>query len=252
MEPSRPHLFRVSSVFHPWLNSIVPSERLQAQSSLYPRGPIPIFMLMTDAPYVARRATVEDLPQLLALWELERLPATALEKRFTEFQVVSDHAGVVLAAIGLQIAGAQGWLHGEAIAQAELSETFRALLWKRLQVIIQNHALERLWTQLPALAWRERGFERATEEQLKLRPAAFPEGEGEWQMLTLRAADAKAALEREFAELKTWQQQDAARFQLRVQWMKRVALGVTVVVFLLVIAWAVVLFKYGPKFFQGR
>ena len=71
-------------------------------------------------------------------------------------------------------------------------------------------------------------------------------------MLTLRAADAKAAFEREFAELKAGQQQEAARLQLRVQWLKSVALGVTVVVFLLVIAWVVVLFKYGPKFFHGR
>ena len=209
-------------------------------------------MTMTAAPYVARRATVEDLPQLLALWELERLPAAALEKRFTEFQVVSDDAGVVLAAVGLQILGAQGLLHGEALARPELSEELRARLWKRLQVIIQNHALERLWTQLPPSTWREYGFQRATEEELKQRPAAFAAGEGEWRMLTLRAADAKAAFEREFAELKAGQQQEAARLQLRVQWLKRVALGVTVVVFLLVIAWVVVLFKYGPKFFHGR
>ena len=136
-------------------------------------------MTMTEAPYVARRATVEDLPQLLALWELERLPATALEKRFTEFQVVSDDAGVVLAAVGLQIIGAHGLLHGEAIARPELSDMLRGLLWKRLQVIIQNHALERLWTQLPAHAWRDQGFERATEEQLKLRPAEYPSQYGD-------------------------------------------------------------------------
>jgi N-acetylglutamate synthase-like GNAT family acetyltransferase len=207
---------------------------------------------MTDTPYLTRRATVEDLPQLIALWQLERLPAGALEKRFTEFQVVSDEAGVVLAAIGLQIAGAQGWLHSEAIGRAEISDALRDLLWKRLQVIIQNHALERLWTQMNSTAWRERGFDPADEEQLKLRPPAFTESEGEWRVITLRAAQATAVLEREFAEVKNLQQQERMQLQNRVRWMKRVALGVTVIVFLLLIAWAAVMLKLGPRLFQGR
>jgi hypothetical protein len=37
-------------------------------------------MIMTAAPqYRARRATVEDLPQLISLWQLEQLPAASLE-----------------------------------------------------------------------------------------------------------------------------------------------------------------------------
>ena len=40
-------------------------------------------MTMTDTGFVARRATVEDLPQLLPLWRLENLPADELEKRFS-------------------------------------------------------------------------------------------------------------------------------------------------------------------------
>ena len=225
---------------------------------------------MTETPYVTRRATVEDLPQLIALWQLERLPAEALEKRFTEFQVVCDDAGLMLAALGLQIAGAQGLLHGESIARPELSDALRDLLWKRLQVLIHNHALERLWTQLPSHYWRERGFERVAAEALEKLPPAFGRPDTgtvalspspqvslssrgrEWQMMALRAASATAALEREFAEIKTLQQQETARLQQRVQWMKRVALGVTVAVFLLVVAWAVVLLKYGPKFFRAH
>ena len=73
---------------------------------------------MTDAPrLVTRRATVEDLPQLIDLWRLEQLPAASLEKRFTEFQIVCDDIGRVLAAVGIQISGAQAWLHSESIAQ---------------------------------------------------------------------------------------------------------------------------------------
>jgi N-acetylglutamate synthase-like GNAT family acetyltransferase len=220
------------------------------ESSLYPRGPISIFMPMTEPRLVARRATVEDLPQLLDLWRLERLPAEALEKRLTEFQVVADDAGVVYAALGLQLAGAQGWLHSEAIARPEMSDQLRALLWQRLQVIIQNHALERLWTQMPGPFWREQGFVPATDELMKQRPAKFPLDDQPWFVATLRAATAAAALEQEFAELKNLQALEKARTQERVRWMKRLALGVTIGVFLLVVVWAVIMLKLGPRLFQ--
>ena len=209
-------------------------------------------MMIATPQYVARRATVEDLPQLVALWRLEQLPADALEKRFTEFQVVSDETGQVLAAIGIQIVGTQGLLHGEAIAKPESADDLRERLWNRFQAIIQNHALERLWTQMNVPFWRQKGFEHAMTDQVASRPAQFFGGEREWLTKTLRAADANAAVERELAQLKAMQHEESARMQQRVQWAKRIALGVTVVVFLLVVAWAVVMLKYGPKIFGGR
>lgn len=202
---------------------------------------------MTDTRLVTRRATVEDLPQLIPLWRLEQLPAEALEKRFTEFQVVTDDAGQVLGAIGLRIVGTQGCLHSESIALPELSDEIRARLWKRLQVSIQNHALERLWTQMDGMFWREQNFQPATDEQLKMLPAAFQNEFPKWQVLTLRAAVANAALESEMAELKALQQVEAERLRNRVRWAKRIALSVTVVVFILVVIWAVMLLKVGPQ-----
>jgi N-acetylglutamate synthase-like GNAT family acetyltransferase len=208
-------------------------------------------MIMTAAPHhVTRRATIEDLPQLIPLWELEQLPAAELEKRFTEFQVVADDAGQVLAAIGVQISGADGLLHSEAIAKPEFADALRDLLWKRLQVTIRNHALERLWTQLNFPFWRELDFKAATAGQLALIPAQFKSRDGTWDLKLLPAASATAVAEREFARLKLAQQEETARMQERVRWMKRVALGVTVVVFLLVIVWAVTLMKVGPKLFR--
>ena len=210
-------------------------------------------MTMTAAPhYVTRRATTDDLSQLIPLWQLEQLPAERLEKRFTEFQVVSDDAGKVLAAIGLQISGSQGWLHSESIAQAEIGDSLRELLWKRLQIIIQNHALEQLWTQVNVPFWRELGFEPAAPEQLEARPAPFKENDRPWHVKRLRAADAAAALEREFGRLKMLQQEESQRMKDRAQWLKRTALAVTVVVFMLVVAWAVALLKYGPQLLHRR
>lgn len=206
---------------------------------------------MTAAPqFQTRRATIEDLPQLIPLWQLEQLPAEALEKRFTEFQLVTDDAGLVLAAIGLKISGHAGWLHSEAIARQELAGRLRELLWKRLQVAIQNHALELLWTQMNAGWWRDQGFMPADAEKLTLLPPAFPKDDGAWHVMTLRAAMAKAAFDQEFAHLKAFQQEEAARLQKRVRWIKRLALVFTVLVFLVMVG-TVVMLKYGPKIF-GR
>ena len=208
-------------------------------------------MTMTAAPdYVTRRATVEDLPQLISLWKLEQLPADVLEKRFTEFQVVSDDEGQVLAAIGLQISGVHALLHSEAIARPEFADMLRDLLWTRLQVSIRNHALERLWTQLNAPFWREVDFKQATPDQIASMPEKFKTEGGNWQLKLLPAASAAAVAEREFARLKLEQQEETARLQERVRWMKRLALGVTVIVFLIVIAWAVTLLKVGPRLFR--
>jgi N-acetylglutamate synthase-like GNAT family acetyltransferase len=207
---------------------------------------------MTDKQYVTRRATVEDLPQLIALWRLEQLPAGTLEKRFTEFHLVADADRRVLATIGIQLAGTQGLLHSESIARPEISDALRGMLWERLQVIIKSNSLERLWTQLNSHYWRELGFQRATPEQLKMLPAKFAQGERLWSVKSLSAADANAVLEREMAEIKTLQQREVARAQQRVQLMKRVALGVTAIVFVIVIAFAIALFKYGPQLFHRR
>ena len=198
----------------------------------------------------AAQGIVSDALDEIPLWQLEQLPVTALEKRFTEFQVVGDDAGVVLATVGFQISGAHGLLHSEAVARPELADQCRELLWNRFQVIIHNHALERLWTRMHTPWWRTQGFALATEEEIAALPPAFHSEGVEWHTLTLRAADATAALEQEFARLKTVQQEETARLRERVLWIKRAALTVTVVVFILVVVWAVTLLKFGPKLFH--
>jgi hypothetical protein len=152
----------------------------------------------------------------------------------------------------LQIAGVQGLLHSEAIATPELGQALRELLWNRFQVIIQNHALERLWTQISVPFWREKGFERVSAEQIASLPAQFPGNDRDWFVKTLRAANASAAMERELAQLKAMQHEESVRMQQRVLWAKRLALGITVVVFLLVIVWAITMVKFGPQMFRGR
>jgi hypothetical protein len=222
-----------------------------AESSLYLKRTIPIFMLMTETRYAARRATVEDLPQLIPLWKLEQLPTDDLERRFTEFQVVSDEAGQVLGTIGLQINGADGLLHSESMARPELGDQLRELLWKRLQAMVHNHALERLWTQMNVPFWRAKGFARAPGEQLAALPPAFKSNERDWHLLTLRTPDANAAIEREFGRLKAMQAEEKAKMEAFVAWMKRAAV-VALLFLMLVGAVAVIVLRFAPQIFRQR
>lgn len=224
--------------------------RLVPKSSLYAKRTIHIFMVMTAAPqYRARRATIEDLPQLISLWQLEQLPTSALEKRFTEFQVVSDDAGQVLGTIGLQVSGGQGLLHGESMARPEMADQVRELLWTRLQAMIHNHALERLWTPVSAPFWRGKGFAAATGEQLEALPPEFRESGKQWQVLTLRTPDANAAIDREFARMQALQHEEKAKMQATVSWMKRAAV-VALFFLMLLAAGAIIVVRYAPQIFK--
>ncbi|HMJ89315.1 MAG TPA: hypothetical protein VK530_05845 [Candidatus Acidoferrum sp.] len=200
----------------------------------------------------ARRATFEDLPQLTALWTLERLNADALEKRFTEFQVVED-AGEVIAAIGLQISSHHGLLHSEAISRADAGEPLRQILWDRVQAVARNHSLDRIWTGLRAPFWRSAGFTGATEEQIAKMPETFGDRKFAWQLLLLRGAEGSAdAIEKQFVMLRALQMQEKEKLHSQVSVMKKVAIGLTAAVALLVIAWAVIIFRYGPKFMNRQ
>src|SRR2546429_8212208 len=94
-----------------------------------------------------RRATVEDLPKLVPLWQQENLPWQDLEKRFKEFQVVEGQGGEVLGAVGLQISGLEGRLHSEAFAHAEQGDALREKLLGRARIVARYFGLVRLWAQ---------------------------------------------------------------------------------------------------------
>jgi N-acetylglutamate synthase-like GNAT family acetyltransferase len=196
----------------------------------------------------ARRATFEDLPQLIELWKLEKLDADGLEKRFTEFQVV-EQDGKILGAIGLQIWTHHAVLHGECIGRAELAEQLRDLLWKRVQMVARNHNLDRIWTELPANFWRGAGFAAATPEQMNKFPDGFGDRTHRWQLMWLRGEEASAdALEKQFAMLRAHQAQERDKLHSQVATLKKTAIIITAVVAVLVIAFFVVAIRYGPKF----
>src|SRR5689334_7905888 len=117
--------------------------------------------MTTQNPQV-RRATIEDLPKLVALWQAEGLPVQTMEKRFKEFQVIAGTDDAILGVVGLEIAGLEGRLHSEAFAHPEQADDLRALFWERFQVLAQNHGLVRVWTQFATPFWTHSGFQVAS------------------------------------------------------------------------------------------
>ncbi|HEY5043074.1 MAG TPA: hypothetical protein VIK53_13850 [Verrucomicrobiae bacterium] len=146
-----------------------------------------------------RRAIVDDLPALKAVWISMRLPADHLESRLTEFQVV-ERAGEVVGAVGFQIVRTAALLHSEGFSDFSVADAARELFWERLQILAANHGVFRLWTQENSPFWLHWGFQSATAESLERLPDEWKNSEGQWFTLELKNEDAvNAALKNQFS-----------------------------------------------------
>ncbi len=162
--------------------------------------------------YQTRRATLDDLDQLIELWKSAQLPTTDLERQFTDFQVALDEEGILAGTVAMQIEGSHGRLHSEVYADFGLTDTLRPALWKRMQVVAQNHGLFRVWTREDAPWWRkDAGFGAASEEILQKMPEAFGQRDSGWLLLQLKEESADPdRIEKEIARFK---EEEAARCQ---------------------------------------
>ena len=126
---------------------------------------------MNPANYRLRRATLDDLGELSALWKSMNLSVEELGKRITEFQVAESADGEFLGAVGFQLEGRQGRIHSEVFKDFALADQLRPLLWERIQAVARNHGVARLWTQECAPFWGQSGFQLERTEALKKLPA---------------------------------------------------------------------------------
>ncbi len=202
---------------------------------------------MNPSGYRARRATVDDLPRLRLLWQQAQFPLERLEKRVTEFQLVETPEGILLGAIGLQLAAPQGGIHHEAFAKPEEAERMRPLLWERLDGVARNHGLSRLWVAQDRSFWRARGFGEASEELIKKRPAQLEFLLG--GALTLQLKDEAAAsisFEKEFELFRQTQKAETERALRHARHLRVVAVLVSFVAMVIVIAAVWYLMKKVP------
>jgi N-acetylglutamate synthase-like GNAT family acetyltransferase len=181
-----------------------------------------------------RRATVDDLPRLKELWLAAQFPAADLEKRFTEFQVAQNSQGEVVAALAIQLAGADAKIHSETFADFALSDALRPLFWERVQLLARNHLLYCVWTEESAPFWRkDAGFSIPAADLLNRLPAAFGPAHGGWLALRLReeTADPKV-LEAQFALFRETERSRREKLLQRAELLKMAGTGVAVLLFL--------------------
>ncbi|MEO6036243.1 MAG: hypothetical protein ABIQ35_13385 [Verrucomicrobiota bacterium] len=201
---------------------------------------------MNPSGYKVRRATTDDVAELLSLWKSAHLPAEELDKRFTEFQIVQGAEGKLLGATGLKIAGSEGKLHSEAFFDFGLTDPLRPLLWERIQSVATNHGLFRLWTEEPAPFWKkECGFIPPSGETLAKYPVQF--GKADARLLVLQLKDDRAApssLDAEFALFKAEEKERSEKMFRQARLFKGVAIGLSVVLFVFVAIGLMYLFRY--------
>jgi N-acetylglutamate synthase-like GNAT family acetyltransferase len=201
---------------------------------------------MTMPSQRVRRATIEDLPKLMALWQQEQLPAEELGRRCLEFQIVESPEGDVLGAIGFRVEGQEGELRNEAFLQPQSADELRGRLWERLQTIIKNHGLSRVWTTMSAPFWRAQGFQPAPGETLNKLPTTFAGPSGDWHVLQFRRESAPQglSLDQEFALFKEAEKESVARIYRQARVARMIAFVVGAIVLCLVLVWAVFFFKF--------
>ena len=184
---------------------------------------------MTASALRVRRATVEDLDTLRALWTSMHLPVAELEPRLTEFQLVEDAEGKIVGGIGFQISASQGRLHSEGFTDFALAETSRDLLWARIQTLSTNHGILRLWTQEDTPFWGRLGFKPANAEDLKKFPAGWNTEGSSWLTLQLKNEAAINAVEKELAMFMSAQKQQSAQIFQHVRTLKMLATLIAII-----------------------
>jgi len=189
-----------------------------------------------------RRATVDDLPALKALWLAARLPADELENHPTEFQIV-EADGQFAGALGVQIVRQHARLHSEDYTDFSVADAARELFWERIQKLAANHGVFRVWMVEASPFWARLGFQPATEGILARLPAEWNHLAGGWLTLELKNEEAiNTALKDQFTGFMEAEKKTTALLAARGRALK---LAITVVSFgifflcLAVVAWLV-------------
>ncbi len=203
---------------------------------------------MTSTGYRVRRATLDDIGQLTALWKSMKFPDDELARRITEFQVAESDVGQLLGAVGLQIAERQGRIHSEGFVDFASADKLRPQFWERLHAVANNHGLFRLWTQERAPFWNHCGLAKPDAEVMEKLPGVWRGLPDSWLTLKLKE-DVQEVLsaDKEFAVFMEAEKQRTARAFAQARVLKFVATLIAVAVLLLVVSGAFFLIRKNPQ-----
>jgi N-acetylglutamate synthase-like GNAT family acetyltransferase len=203
---------------------------------------------MAQSNYRVRRATLDDIGQLMTLWQSMHLPADDLAKRITEFQLAESADQKILGAVGLQIADRQGRVHSEGFIDFALADELRPALWERLQSVATNHGLVRLWTAEQAPFWSRCGLSKADGESLEKLPTAWRQVKGQWLTLKLKEdIEEVISADKEFAMFMEAERQRTQRAFQQARVLKFIATLVALAVLFLVMAGAFYVLRRNPQ-----
>lgn len=188
---------------------------------------------MNPSDYQVRRATLDDIGALKALWQTMHFAEGELERRLTEFQVVEGPDHKVVGALGFQMAERQGQIHSETFADFAIADSIRPLFWTRLRSLAANHGIFRLWTQESAPFWTQSGFQPANDKVMAKLPSVWNDAGSSWLTLQLKDEEAIASLEKEFAMFMESEKQRSAQALGQAKTLKTV---VTIFAFLVAVA----------------
>jgi N-acetylglutamate synthase-like GNAT family acetyltransferase len=167
---------------------------------------------VTDANFRVRRATLDDISELTALWQTMNFSVPELSRRITDFQVAEGVDGSLLGAVGLQIRERHGRVHSEGFGDFALADQLRPMLWERIHAIALSQGLLRLWTQEQAPFWHHCGLTLASTEALQSLPLGWQGGSGPWLTLKLKDdLDAIIKADKEFALFMAAEKERSAR-----------------------------------------
>jgi N-acetylglutamate synthase-like GNAT family acetyltransferase len=197
--------------------------------------------------YRVRRATLDDIGQLTAIWRSLHFPVEELAKRVTEFQVAEGQDGKLLGAVGLQIAERQGRVHSEAFHDFALADQLRPLLWDRVHSVASNHGLLRLWTQEKAPFWNHCGLLKPDPEALERLPVLWRGPATDWLTLKLKDdLETVASLDKEFALFMESEKQRTDKAFQHARLLKLIATLLTLAILAIVVAGVIVLLRKNP------
>jgi N-acetylglutamate synthase-like GNAT family acetyltransferase len=185
---------------------------------------------MSSSTYRVRRATVDDLPHMATLWAAMHFSPADLEKRLTEFQIVESEESGIVGALGIEIVNRHGRLHSESFHNFALADTFRELLWERMQSVATNHGLVRLWTGETAPFWKSNGFQLALSEVLKKLPPPWVAQSPDWLTLALRDEEAlQTSLATDFSVLNKEERQRTEELLRRANTAKWIGTALAII-----------------------
>ncbi len=204
---------------------------------------------MSSPQYRIRRATLDDLGPLMALWQTMKFPADDLARRVTEFQVAEDAQGRVLGAVGMQILQKQGLIHSEGFNDFGVSDQLRPLIWDRLQAVATNHGLWRLWTREQAPFWSHCGLQKPDDAALEKLPAQWRHPAPPSLTLKLKEdVEEIISADREFALFMEAEKQRTQKAFQQAKFLKTIATLLAVVLLILVAIGAFLIWRKNPAF----